>query len=81
MSNPAAPSPSQVYRGALALTSALRVSTLLPREQAAIFSILRSLNTADEQLRGQSGPYSHAHVARALAVILDTYRRELASLG
>jgi hypothetical protein len=65
----------------MALSTALRISTLLPREQDAIFSILRSLNTADEQLRGQEGPYSHAQVARVLATILDTYRRELANLG
>ncbi len=40
--------PAQVQRGAVALTTALRISTLLPRERDAIFSILRTLNTADE---------------------------------
>jgi hypothetical protein len=39
VSDPAAPDPNQVHRGAVALTTALRLSTLLPREQGAIFSI------------------------------------------
>jgi hypothetical protein len=66
----------------MALTTALRLSTLLPHEQDAIFSILRSLNAANEQLRGEAGqPYSHAYVASVLATILDTFRRELANLG
>ena len=82
MSDPAAPDPNQVHRGAIALASALRLSTLLPHEQSAIFSILRTLNTADQQLRGEAGqPYSHAYVASVLATILDTYRRELANLS
>ena len=82
MSDPAAPDPAQMQRGAVALTTALRISTLLPREQEAIFSILRSLNTADQQLRGQEGEhYSHVYVTSMLATILDTYRRELANLG
>jgi hypothetical protein len=43
------------------------------------FSILRSLNAADEHLRGQEREhYSHVHVASVLATILDTYRREVA---
>jgi hypothetical protein len=75
------PDPIAVHRGAIQLTTALRLSTLLPHEQDAIFSILRSLNTADEQLRGEGGHYSHAYVASVLATILDTYRRALANLG
>ena len=71
-----------MQRGAVALTTALRISTLLPREQEAIFSILRSLNTADQQLRGQEGEHdSYVYVTSVLATILDTYRRELANLG
>jgi hypothetical protein len=81
VSTPAAPDPAQVQRGAVALSTALRLSTLLPHEQAAIFSILRTLNAADEQLRGEAGEhYSHVYVASVLATILDTYRRELANL-
>jgi hypothetical protein len=37
-----------MQRGAVALTTALRISTLLPRERDAIFSILRTWNIADE---------------------------------
>jgi hypothetical protein len=64
------PAPAQVHRGAVALTTALRISTLLPREQEAIFSILRILNSADERLRRQeaspartprSRPAAHDH--------------------
>lgn len=82
MSDPVAPDPNQVHRGAMALATALRLSTLLPHEQAAIFSILRILNAADEQLRRQEGEhYSHVYLASVLATIMDTYRRELANLG
>jgi hypothetical protein len=55
-----------------------------PREQEAIFSILRSLNSADEQLRGQGQAgqgHSNAYAARLLFAILDNYRRALATLG
>ena len=82
MADPSTPDPTPVHRGAVALTTALRISTLLPREQEAIFSILRSLNSTDEQLRqqeGQSG--SEANASRLLAMILDNYRRALASLS
>jgi hypothetical protein len=48
MTDPTTPNPTQVQRGSVVLTTALRISTLLPREQEAIFSILRTLNTADE---------------------------------
>ena len=82
MTDTTPPDPNRIHRGAMALTTALRLSTLLPHEQDAIFSILRSLNAADEQLRGQPGqPYSHAYIANVLTTILDTYRRELANLG
>ena len=82
MSDPDALDPAQVQRGAVALTTALRLSTLLPRGQAAIFSILRSLNTADELLRRQaSQPNSDVYVASSLVSIVDNYRRELANLG
>jgi hypothetical protein len=76
------PDPRQVHRGAMALTTALRLSTLLPAEQEAVFSILRSLNDADAQLRGPAGDtHSNAYAASMLATILDNYRRELANLG
>jgi hypothetical protein len=79
---PGRPDPIRVHRGAMALNTALRLSTLLPREQEAIFSVLRSLNAADEQLRRQAGqPDSDAYLASLLATMLDNYRRELASLG
>jgi hypothetical protein len=82
MSDPTPPDPAQVQRGAVALTTALRISTLLPREQDAIFSILQSLNTADELLRHQaSQPNSDVYVASSLVSIVDNYRRELANLG
>ncbi len=55
MNHPETPDPTQVHHGAVALTTALRISTLLPREQEAIFSILRILNSTDEQLRRQEG--------------------------
>ena len=50
MTEPTTPNPTQAQRGSVVLTTALRVSTLLPGEQEAIFSILHSLNTADEWL-------------------------------
>lgn len=82
MTNSPAPDPNRVHRGALALTTAMRLSTLLPGEQAAIFSILRSLNAADEHLRRQPGhPDSDAYLASLLTTILDNYRRELGNLG
>ena len=79
MADPSTPNPTQVHRGALALTTALRISTLLPREQDAIFSILRSLKAVDERLRRD--PSSNAYQASLLASVLDTYRRALAELG
>jgi len=82
VSDPAAPDPAQIHRGAVTLTTALRLSTLLPREQETIFSILRSLNTADELLPRLVGqPGSDAYAARVLVAIVDNYRRELANLG
>ena len=82
MSDPAAPDPAQIQRGAVALTTAVRISTLLPREQEAISSILRSLNTADELLPRLAGqPGWDAYPARLLVAIVDNYRRELAHLG
>ena len=74
--------PAQVQRGAVALTTALRISTLLPRERDAIFSILRTLKTADELMpRLAAQPGSDAYGMRLLAAIVDNYRRELANLG
>ena len=74
--------PARVQRGAVALTTALRISTLLPRERDAIFSILRTLNTADELMpRLAAQPGSDAYGMRLLAAIVDNYRRELANLG
>ena len=55
VSDPAAPDPSHVHRGAVALTTALRISTLLPREQEAMLSIPRNLNTADQLLPRLAG--------------------------
>jgi hypothetical protein len=84
VTEPTTPDLKLVYRGAMALSTALRISTLLPREQEAIFSILRSLNSADEQLRGQGQadqPHSNAYAASLLVAILDNFRRELGSLG
>jgi hypothetical protein len=82
VSDPADPDPAQIQRGSVTLTTALRISTLLPREQEAIFSILRSLNTADELLPSLVGqPGSDAYPARLLVAIVDNYRRELANLG
>ena len=82
MSDPADPDPAQIQRGAVALTTALRISTLLPVEQEAISSILRSLNTADELLPRLAGqPGWDAYPARLLVAIVDNYRRELAHLG
>jgi hypothetical protein len=82
MTDPATPNPADVQRGEAALTTALRISTLLPREQDAIFSILHSLNTADEWLPHLAGqPNSDAYAMRLLAAIVDNYRRELANLG
>jgi hypothetical protein len=82
VSDPAAPDPAQIQRGSVALTSALRLSTLLPREQEAIFSVLRSLTTADDLLPRLVGvPGWDAYPARLLVAIVDNYRRELANLG
>ena len=68
--------------GAVALTTALRISTLLPREQEAIFSILRIMNSTDEQLRRQEGqPRSDPCDAGLLHTIFATYRRALADLA
>ena len=79
---PTEPNPTAAHRGAVALTTALRISTLLPREQEAIFSILRTLRIADElrgRLAGQADAGSYA--SRLLYAVLDNYRRELAKLG
>ena len=66
----------------VALTTALRISTLLPREQEAIFSILRILNGADEQLRRQEvQPRSEPFDEGLLNTIIATYRRALADLA
>ena len=82
VSDPAAPDPAQIQRGSVALTTALQISTLLPGEQEAIFSILRSLNTAVELLPRLVGqPGWDAYPARLLVAIVDNYRRELANLG
>jgi hypothetical protein len=82
MTDPATPNPTDVQRGVAALTTALRFSTLLPREQEAIFSILRTLDTADEWLpRLVAQPGADAYGMRMLAAIVDNYRRELAHLG
>ena len=82
MSDPAAPDPAQIQRGSVALTTALQISTLLPGEQDALFSILRSLNTADELLPRLVGqPGWDAYPTRLLVAIVDNYRRELAHLG
>jgi hypothetical protein len=55
---------------------------LLPREQEAIFSILRTLNTADELLPSLVGQRGwDAYPGRLLVAIVDNYRRELAHLG
>ena len=81
MTDPAPPDPIEVHRGAVALATALRISTLLPREQEAIFSILRSLNTTDEQLRREGQASSSAYAASLLGTIVATYRRALADLG
>ena len=79
---PTEPNPLAVQCGAVALTTALRISTLLPREQEVIFSILRSLNKADEllgPLAGQADADSYA--ARLLTAVVHNYRRELAKLS
>jgi hypothetical protein len=82
VADPKTPDPTQVHRGAVALTTALRISTLLPREQEAIFSILRTLNGADEQLRRQEGqPRSDPVDEGLLHTIIATYRRALADLA
>ena len=71
-----------MHRGSVALTTALRLSTLLPREQEVIFSILRNLNTADELLPRLAGqPDAGGYAARVLAAIVDNYRWKLADLG
>ena len=82
MADSRTPDPTQVHRGAVALTTALRISTLLPREQDAIFSILRTLNGADEQLRRQEGqPHAEPVDPGLLHTIITTYRRALANLA
>src|SRR3954451_12175595 len=80
MTDPATPNPADVQRGEAALTTALRISTLLPREQDAIFSILHSLNTADEWLPRLAGqPNSDTYAMRLLAAIVDNYRSAIGS--
>lgn len=82
MTDPTTPNPAHVQRGVAVLRTALRLSTLLPREQEAIFSILRTLDTADEWLpRLAAEPGSDAYGMRMLTAIVDNYRRELADLG
>jgi hypothetical protein len=81
MTDPTTPNPTHVRRGLAVLTTALRISTLLPREQDAIFSILRTLNAADELLpRLADQPSSDDYGMRLLFGIVDNYRRELANL-
>jgi hypothetical protein len=54
----------------------------LPREQEAIFSILRTLNSADERLRRQEGqPRSGPLDPGLLHTIIATYRWALANLA
>jgi hypothetical protein len=79
MSDPTIPAPDAVHRGAVQLSTALRLSTLLPPEQDAIFSILAVLNAAEKRLG--MGPSSSAYQASLLASVVDTYRRALAELG
>jgi|SRR3954451_11309110 hypothetical protein len=82
MTDPTTPNPTHVQRGSVVLTTALRLSTLLPREQEAIFSILRTLDTADKWLpRLATQPGSDAYGTRMLAAIVDNYRQKLANLG
>lgn len=82
MADPITPDPTAVRRGAVVLTNALRISTLLPHEQDVIFSILRSLRSADELLLGLAGhPDVDAYAARLLDMIVDNYRRKLSDLG
>jgi hypothetical protein len=82
MTDPTTPNPALVQRGVAVLTTALRLSTLLPREQEAIFSILRTLDTADKWLPHLAAePGSDAYGMRMLTAIVDNYRRELANLG
>jgi hypothetical protein len=82
VTDPNVPDPTAVHRGAVVLTTALRLSTLFPHEQEAIFSILRSLHAADEVLRRQSSqPNSDAYVASSLVWVVQNYRRALAHLG
>jgi hypothetical protein len=82
MTDRTTPNPTHVQRGSVVLTTALRLSTLLPREQEAIFSILRALDTADEWLpRLAAQPDSDAHGMRMLAAIVGNYRRMPANLG
>jgi hypothetical protein len=83
MSHPALPTPAAVQRGAAALGTALRLSTLLPREQEAVFAILRALNAANEAMSGPASDAedSYAQCAGILLSLIDTYRRALAALG
>ena len=83
MSHPALPTTAALQRGAAALGTALRLSTLLPREQEAVFAILRALNAADEAMFGPAtdAEDGYAGAAGILISLIDTYRRALAALG
>jgi hypothetical protein len=74
MTDPTTSNPTQLQRGSVVPTTALRISTLLPREQEAIFSILRTLNAAHELLpRLADLPGSDAYGMRLLLGIVDNY--------
>ncbi len=83
MSNPALPDPAAVQRGVAALGTALRLSTLLPHEQEAVFAILRALNAADEAMFGPAtdAEDGHGRAAGILISLIDTYRHAVDALG
>ena len=79
MTDPSVPDPIAIHRGVIRLTTALRLSTLLPPEQDVVFSILRALNAVDEEVRRK--PSTSSYHASLLAWVLDTYGRALGELG
>ena len=72
MFDPAAPDPAQIQRGSVALTTALQISTLLPGEQDAIFSILPAVNQATIQYRSLANTPHTRNIALRIIPIFGT---------
>ena len=84
MTHPVTPTPDEVSRGIELLDLALQESSLPPAAYLAVTSIIGALEAAADVLHeavGESGIVDYAVAAGALAFVLDTRQRHLATLG